>query len=281
MSSGSAYQGSNVEGALRSAYGSKPAGAPSRGLPPDSIAPRTFVDDPHLVLMDRPGSPLAERYRRLRLCLEQGTPAHPCRPQVTVMTSALPGEGKTTTAMNLALAYAEQRNCRTLLVDADLRRPSVSGFISPEPALGLSEVLAAEAPLDHALVEMSDSKLWVLAAGAPSEAPLELLQKSALGKVIAELRTRFDRIVIDAPPTVPFTDAAVLASHADGALLVIRAGATTVPLVRRARESLLQAKVLGVVVNAVETTAVDRYYYGYDDAEPGRYAYARRRKDPA
>ena len=271
MSSGSIYQGNIADN----------TGSPVHGLPHGSTVPRQFIDEPHLVLMDRPGSPLAERYRRLRLCLEQGTPAFPSRPQATVMTSAVPGEGKTTTAMNLALAYAEDRKCRTLLIDADLRRPSVSHFINPKPALGLSEVLAAGSSLDHALVEMSDSKLWVLAAGAPSETPLELLQKKELGKMIAELRTRFDRIVIDAPPTVPFTDAAVLASHADGALLVVRAGATTAPLVRRARESMAGANVLGVVLNDVVFTVVDRYFYRYDDYEPGLYAYARKPQNPA
>jgi len=256
-------------------------GRPSPELPPGSIVPRKFIDDPHLVLMDRPGSPLAERYRRLRLRVDQGTLAFPYRPQVTVITSAVPGEGKSTTAMNLALAYAEDRKCRTLLIDADLRRPSVSGSITPKPGLGLSDVLAAAAPLDHALIEMSDSRLWVLPSGAPSEAPLELLHKTDLRKMIVELRRRFDRIVIDAPPTVPFTDAAVLASHSDGALLVVRAGATTAPLIRRATESLTGTNVLGVVLNEVVFTVVDRYYYRYDDYEPGPYAYARKQESPA
>ena len=245
-------------------------------LPSGSIVPRTFVGDPHLVLMDRSGSPLAERYRRLRLCLEQGTPEFPFRPQLTVISSAVPGEGKTTTAINLALAYAEERKQRTLLIDADLRRPSVSDYMTPRPSVGLSEVLAAQAPLDHALVEMSDSKLWVLPSGAPSDRPLELLHKKDFGAMIVELRKRFDRIVIDAPPTVPFTDAAVLAAHADGALLVVRAGTTTAPLIRRARESLDKTKVLGVVLNDVVFTAVDRYFYRYDDYEPGLYDYGRK-----
>jgi len=246
------------------------------GSPSGSIAPTKLSDHPHLVLMTRPGTPLAERYRRLRLCLEQGTRDRPFPRQLTVITSALPGEGKTTTALNLALAYAENRQSRTLLVDADLRRPSVSDYIAPRPPLGLSEVLAGKASLDQALIELSNSKLRVLPSGAPSEAPLQLLQSEALGNVIAELRRRFDRIVIDAPPTVPFTDAVLLAAHADGALLVVRAGTTTSTLVRRARESLSGTDVLGVVLNDVEFTFVDRYYYRYDDYQPGGYAYAQK-----
>jgi Mrp family chromosome partitioning ATPase len=127
-------------------------------------------------------------------------------------------------------------------------------------------------PLDHALVEMSDSRLWVLPAGAPCVRPLDLLQKKDLRKVIVELRLRFDRVVIDSPPTVPFTDAAVLAAHADGALLVVRAGATSAPLIRRAKDSLTGTNLLGVVLNDVVFTVVDRYYYKYDDYEPGSHS---------
>lgn len=241
-----------------------------------SIAPRTFKVDPHLVMTNHPDWTLAERYRRLRLRLDQGTSALPLPRQLTVITSAVPGEGKSTTAMNLALAFAEDRERRTLLIDGDLRRPSVSGYIVPRPTLGLSDVLAGKASLDQALIQMSDTNLWVLPSGAPSERPLDLLQTEYLVQVIAELRGRFDHIVIDAPPTVPFTDAAVLAAHADGAILVVRAGATTTSLIRRARESLCGASVLGVVLNDVAFTFVDRYYYRYDDYEPGGHAYAQK-----
>ena len=87
--------------------------------------------------------------------------------------------------------------------------------------------------------------------------------------------------MIDAPPTVPFTDAAVLASHSDAVLLVVRAGTTTAPLVRRARESMAGANIVGVVLNDVVFTVVDRYFYRYDDYEPGPYAYARKPQNPA
>ena len=242
---------------------------------------RKFVDDPFLVILDYPESPLAERYRRLRLRLEQDATDAPPRQQVTVITSAIPGEGKTTTATNLALAYAEDRTLRTLLIGADLRRPSLSRYITPRPTIGLSQVLAGDASLDEALIEMSDSNLWVLPAGASSERAIELLQTRDLGNVMGELRRRFDRIVIDAPPTVPFTDAALLAAHADGALLVVRARTTTTPLIRRARASLSGTNVLGVVLNDVVFSAVDRYYDHYDDNEPGGRAYTLKLQAPA
>jgi capsular exopolysaccharide synthesis family protein len=254
---------------------------PVAGVPLRKIVPRRLTDHPHLVMQNRPESPVAERYRRIQLHLEQGTREFPHPPQLTVITSAVPGEGKTTTAMNLALTYAENRNRRTLLVGADLRRPSVSGYVTPKPTCGLSEVLVGEAPLDHALIELSDSKLWILPSGAPREMPLRLLQTKQLGSLVAELRRRFDHILIDTPPTVPFTDAAVLASHADGALLVVRAGTTTNHLIRRAIESLSGARLLGVVLNDIVFSAVDRYYNRYDEYQPERYADARRQEASA
>lgn len=272
----SVYSEEGGNGSSRIGPGSIPEGPIVDAPPPGSVIPRRFKNNPHLVVLNNPGSPLAERYRLLRLRLELGTPDTQRPPQLTVITSAVPGEGKTTTATNLALAYAEDQECRTLLIDADLRLPTVSRHIVPEPSLGLTEVLAGEAPLSHALIQMADSPLCVLPSGAPSPTTLELRQSEAFSSLIAELRRRFDRVVIDAPPTVPFTDAAVLASHADGALLVVRAGTTTKPLIRRAWESLNGANVLGVVLNEVTITAIDRYYYRYDDYRPERYADGRK-----
>jgi len=221
-----------------------------------------FVDDPHLVVMCRPSSPVAERYRRVRLSLEQALSERPVQ-QMTVVTSAVPGEGKSTTAVNLALAYAEDPAHRTLLVDADLRRPALSKLVSPEATFGVVDILAAHVPLEIALIEMTDSKLWVLPAGKTTDQPLEILQQQVLVTLLDDLRRQFDRIVIDTPPTVPFTDAAVLASHADGTVLVVRAGTTSAPLIQRARESLAGANLAGVVLNDVAFTAADRYYERY------------------
>lgn len=250
------------------------------GVPLGTIIPRKFTENPHLVILQRPGSPIAERYRRLRLRLDQGIVDDPKPRQVTVVTSPVPGEGKTTTATNLALAYTEDREKRVLLIDADLRRPSVARYIQPKPTLGLTEVLTDQAPVEHALVEMADTKLWVLPAGSPTETPLELLQSERFSGLLRDLREEFDRIVIDAPPTVPFTDAALLQTVSDGVLVVVRVGMTTKQLIFRAMESLSGGVVLGVVLNDIRFTVVDRYYYKYDDYEPGRYAYRAGRKEP-
>lgn len=265
------FSGDGTSSSPRPASGNERRSPLVAGVPLGGIIPRKFTDHPHLVMIGRPGSPIAERYRRLRLKLDQPAPDGSPR-QVIVFTSAVPAEGKTTTAVNVALALAEDRDRRTLLIDADLRRPAVTRYLTPEPTLGFSEVLTGEAPLEHALIEIKSARLTVLPAGAPSQNPLELLQSDYLASVFAELRRRFDRIVVDTPPTVPFTDAAVLNAVADGAVLVVRAGTTTRPLIARARASLAQSTLLGVVLNDVAFTPVDRYYYQYDDYDPRRYA---------
>ncbi len=241
------------------------------GVPLGGIIPRKFTDDPHLVMVNKPGSPIAERYRRLRLKLDQPGPDGTSR-QLMVVTSAVPEEGKTTTAVNLALAFAEDRDRRTLLIDADLRRPSVTRYVVPPPTLGLAEVLSGEASLEHVFIEVKTSHLTILPAGTPLKNPLELLRSDYLASVLADLRRRFDRIILDTPPTVPFTDAAVINAACDGALLVVRAGKTTGTLIDRACASLAHGTLLGVVLNDVAFTAIDRYYYQYDDYDPRRYA---------
>ena len=139
------------------------------------------------------------------------------------------------------------RGQRVLLVDADLRRPALTRYIVPPPTLGLSEVLSGEATLDHVLIEMKASHLTILPAGIQTDNPLELLRSDYLSSLVSELRRRFDRVVIDTPPTVPFTDAAVLNAVGDGALLVVRAGKTTGTLIDRACASLSHGTLLGVV----------------------------------
>lgn len=233
------------------------------GVPLGDVIPRNFVDDPHLVVLHEPTALVTERFRRLRLRIERiETAEAPCR--VLVVTSATPEEGKTTTSINLALAWAEEKNQRVLLVDGDLRRPAVSDYVHPKAQLGFSDVLRERAPLEHTLLKLRNSTVTVLPSGPAMSNPLPALQSDALAKAIGELRGRFDRIVIDSPPTVPFTDAAILQGRADGALLVVRAGKATRPLIERAVESLSGGRLVGVVMNDVHQTPVDRYYYRYD-----------------
>jgi protein-tyrosine kinase len=259
------------------AHGSEQDKGPiAAGVPLGSIVPRKFTDDPSLVMLNQPRSTVAERFRMLVARLENLSLPDGKTPQVIVVTSAVPGEGKTMTAVNLALAMAERRDRSTLLVDADLRRPSVSRYLHPQPKIGLSEVLTGGAPIEHALLEVHPTRLTVLPAGQPNPKPLELLRTDFLGTVLQDLRRRFDRIFIDTPPAVPFADAGVLNARAEGAILVVRASHTPKPMIERAIDCLDGGVLLGAVLNDIYLTPVDRYYYQYDEYDPDRYA---QRKD--
>lgn len=246
----------------------------SEGVPLSEIFTRELVADPHLMLSQRKQSAIAERYRRLATRLEQSEELERLESRVVVVSSAVPNEGKTTTAVNLALALAESKNRRVLLVDCDLRRPSIRGLIRPKPQYGVREMLEGANTLDHCLVRLKGTDLAVLPSGAPTTTPLDLVQPRSLVKLFAELRARFDWVIVDSPPTVPFSDASVLADSADGAILVVRAGVTARPLVNRALDTLDSSVVLGVVLNRMRVTPVDRYYYGYDDYAADPYGSA-------
>jgi receptor protein-tyrosine kinase len=226
------------------------------GVPLGKIIPRRFKNDRDLVVLHQARSPIAERYRRLASKLD-GI-------RTIVVTSAAPSEGKTITSVNLALAFAELRDRSTLLIDGDLRRPSVTRYITPPPKLGLSEVLAGDAPLEHALLSIEDSSVSILPAGTHCENPPELLQLDYLGSVMVELQRMFDRIVIDTPPIVPFTDASVFNAHADGALVVLRAGSTPTSLFEQGLENLQRGNLLGVVLNGTPASRLDHEGLGYD-----------------
>ncbi|MDP3968557.1 MAG: polysaccharide biosynthesis tyrosine autokinase [Nocardioides sp.] len=187
---------------------------------------------------------------------------------IFVVTSALPEEGKTTTSCNLAITLA-QAGQRVLLVDADLRRPKVAGILGLEKAVGLTTVLLGRIELDDALQHDPETGLAVLTSGAVPPNPAELLQSHAMADVLKELRRRYDVVIIDAPPLLPVTDAALLTSQSDGALLVVRHGKTTKDQLAHAVERLegVDAKAVGVVMNMIPVRrgkGGDSYYgYGY------------------
>jgi succinoglycan biosynthesis transport protein ExoP len=216
-----------------------------------------------LITKSRPHCQMAEAYRALRTSLLLTSVGAP--PKVILVTSALPEEGKTTTSINCAIVLA-QKGARVLLIDADLRRPSIHRMLGVVPKTGLSNVLTGSANLQQATVRSSLlSTLFLLPAGTRPPNPAELLASIKMGDVLDELREQYDHIVIDTPPTLPVTDAVVMAARADAVILVTRAGSTTKHALRQARDILLQvnAKVSGVLLNAVNLHSPDYYsYYG-------------------
>ena len=198
-----------------------------------------------------------------------------------VVTSSVPGEGKSTTAVNVALSMA-QAGQRVLLVDGDLRRPQVATMLGLESAVGVTSVLLGKIDADDA-IQHHETGLHVLASGPIPPNPAELLQSQAMHELLAKLRPGYDAIIIDAPPLLPVTDAALLASQTDGALLVVRHGRTTREQLHGAHQRLagVDASALGVVFNMVPRKRGGHYGYGYGYG----YGYApeagRRKKDEA
>jgi succinoglycan biosynthesis transport protein ExoP len=232
-----------------------------RGSATSRLALTSSKEAVEMVTQVRPQSQMAESYRALRTSLLLSNLGAP--PKVILVTSARPQEGKTTTSINTAIVLS-QKGVRVLLVDADLRRPSVHKTLGMGPGSGLSNVLTGSATLQQAITAVPLlPNLYILPAGTPPPNPAELLASSHMRDLLGELREQFDHIVIDSPPTLSVTDAVVLSPRADATILVIRSGQTTKPALRRARDILLQvnAHVAGVLLNAVDLTSPDYYYY--------------------
>ena len=217
-----------------------------------------------LVAQHLPKSQVSEAFRALRTALLLSQAGHP--PQVILVTSSLPREGKTTAAANLAVTLA-QLGDRTLLLDADLRKPGVGRVLNLAEGeyAGLSSYLAGVSSLE--LVTIPHPAIPNLAAiptGPLPPNPADLLSSHRLADAIAELRTKYKFIVIDSPPIMAATDAVILSVQADGVLLVVRSGETPKEAFTRARDLLVSVKsrLLGVVLNAVDSHAPD-YYYSY------------------
>src|SRR5580698_2500559 len=224
-----------------------------------------------LVTQTRPNSQMAESYRALRTSLLLTNLGAP--PKVIIVTSALPQEGKSTTSISCANVLA-QKGTRVLLIDADLRRPSIHKTLGMGPRSGLSNVLTGSATLEQVITRVpSLPNVFVLPAGTPPPNPAELLASTQMRDVLEELRGQYDFIVVDTPPTLSVTDAVVLSPRADAIVLVIRSGQTTKQALRRSRDLLMQvnAKVSGVLLNAVDLSSPDYYYYYEYQGKYARY----------
>ncbi|MUL47839.1 polysaccharide biosynthesis tyrosine autokinase [Mycobacterium sp. CBMA293] len=219
-------------------------------------------------------SHIAESFRKLRTNLSFLAVDNP--PRVIVVTSSVPNEGKSTTAINIALALAEIDN-HVLLVDGDMRRSIVHRHLKLEGAVGLSTVLSGAVSLPEALQETQFPGLTILAAGTTPPNPSELLASQATKKLLAELRGQFDYVIVDSPPLLAVTDAALLAASTDGALLLARYGHTKQDQLMYATEALqnVGAALLGTVLTMTPSRD-DSYYAGayhyYHDRRGGRHS---------
>jgi capsular exopolysaccharide synthesis family protein len=186
-------------------------------------------------------------------------------PRTLLVTSSLPGEGKTTTAVNTAISLAQTGNT-VVIIDADMRRPRLRSIFDLAEREGLSSILSSEMTEEKMLqtiIKDEVSGLHVLTAGPIPPNPAELLGSDQMRKLIAVLSNKFTHIVIDSPPISSFTDGVLIASVVDGVLLVVHAGKSSRGVVRRSRQLLLDvgAKIFGVVLNNVSAHSHDHYYY--------------------
>lgn len=237
----------------------------------------TVLEDPrlaedHLVTAQDTQSVSAEAYRSIRTNLQFLDVDSP--PRVIVISSSVPGEGKSTLAVNLATVLG-QSGSRVTLIEADLRRPRVTRYMGLISGAGLTNVLAGTADLHEVAQPWGDGKLTVLAAGPMPPNPSEMLGSAHMRTLLEDLRSTNDFVIIDAPPLLPVTDAAVLSVLSDGCVLSTRYGTTRREELGEAALTLsrIDAKLLGVVLNRVpQTTGAARGYgYGYSYVpDPGR-----------
>lgn len=208
-------------------------------------------------------SVLVEQFRRLAATLHNAQNGSGVR--ILMVTSASPDDGKTLTAVNLALVLSESYNRRVLLIDADLRRPSLGNVADVTDAPGLSDALKAATEQKLAILEVTPT-LWLLPAGRPDPDPIGGLTSPRMQHILEEAAGRFDWVILDAPPLAPMADANLLAKMVDGALFVVRAGRTPHAAVHAAIGSLGRERILGVVLNGVEDMPVEQYAYAYAGA---------------
>jgi len=213
-----------------------------------------------LVVESDPKSAVAEAFRGLRTAIHFSSLRRDSK--VVMITSSFPGEGKSTIAANLALTFAQAGN-RVILVDCDLRRPSMNTIFGHSRSPGITEVLAGDVPLEQALHSTDINNISLLTAGTIPPNPAELLCSDSMRDLLAGLRDAFDIVIIDAPPVIPVTDAPLLTAFTDMVVVVLEAGRIPLKAAQRMKELLqsVQAPVAGFVLN--DRTALFADTYGY------------------
>ncbi|RMF42845.1 MAG: polysaccharide biosynthesis tyrosine autokinase, partial [Anaerolineae bacterium] len=242
------------------------------GLPVLGVVAEHDTGKGDLITVSQPRSPVAEAFRSLRTNIQFASVDHPV--QTLLVTSALPSEGKSTVAANLAVALA-QSGKKVVLLEADLRRPSVHRYLKVPNRLGLSAMFVqTQVYLDGNLQGTRVPNLKVLTAGDLPPNPSELLGSERMYAIIRQVKEQADLLVLDTPPVMAVTDAVVLSPRVDGVLLVVKPGSTKLSALQTAIEQLQRvgAKVLGVVFNGVQLKGYryryyssSYYYYGYHE----------------
>lgn len=269
---------SRIEEALAKAAGMHAEGGRKAGSRPgmarvplsDSIQQQgAQVAEETLVVINAPLSPMAEEYRKLKEALVRMTKREQFWNLIAV-TSATAGEGKSVTAANLAASLASEFDHTVLLVDADLRRPSIHRYLGLGARKGLSDCLLEGLDIGDYLVRTDIGKLSVLPAGTAMPNPAELFSSETMRGLFREMKTRYaDRyIIVDTPPVLPFAETRSMAGFVDGVVLVVKEGQPSLDQIQAAIDAL-DNKVLGLVYNGTHTLERASYYYHYNHGYPG------------
>ncbi|GFO56866.1 polysaccharide biosynthesis protein [Geomonas sp. Red276] len=247
-----------------------------RPSPPPPTAPLFPVADrrltprnPFLVALKDPQSPVAEEYRKLKSTLVKMTKGEQFRNTLAV-TSSLPNEGKSLTALNLAISLAQEIDHTVLLIDADLRRPSVHRYLEIENGPGLGDVLLGEAEIGDTIVPTGIGKLSIMRAGKKADNPGELFSSHRMKEVVGEMKNRYGEryLIFDTPPVLPFAETRSLARLMDGLLFVVMERLAAESSIKEALASLKGCPVMGVVYNAAAMWSLDEPYSYYRKYKP-------------
>ncbi|MBU8752332.1 CpsD/CapB family tyrosine-protein kinase [Priestia megaterium] len=215
-----------------------------------------------LLAHNSPKAPVAEQYRTIRTNIQFSNTDEAITS--IVLTSSGPGEGKSTTASNLATVYAQQ-GLRVLLIDADLRKPTAHYTFRVENHIGLTNVLTNQSTLGKAVQATEVPDLFLLTSGPIPPNPAELLASNRMTELLKEMKAEFDMVIFDTPPVLAVSDAQILANQVDGTILVVSSGKTDKEAAVKAKELLhkANAKVLGAVLNNRKLDEGSDYYYYY------------------
>jgi len=226
------------------------------------------INSPDIITLNDPDSPISEEYRNLKSMVVRLTKQKGFQ-NTLMVTSALVGEGKSITAINLAITLSQEYDHTVLLIDADLRNPSLHDYFNIKPKIGLSDYLVKGIEVEAALVKTGIGKLTFLPAGKKVKDPVELLSSNMMKEFINEISHRYsDRyIIIDTPPVLLFAETRSIGSVVDGTIFVVKESMTSLQNIRDALDILKNNNVLGILYNNVSIANLNgryRYYYGQD-----------------
>jgi capsular exopolysaccharide synthesis family protein len=221
---------------------------------------RTIDPARKLIASLDPKSPISEQYRTIRTNIQYSSIDNEMH--TLMVTSSGPGEGKSTSAANLAVVFA-QLGKKVLLVDADLRKPTAHRTFGVNNLFGFTTVLTKQATLGKTVIETEEKDLFILTSGPVPPNPAELLSSKSMEQFIEEAKEIFDYVIFDTPPLLAVADPQIIANKVDGSIFVVSSGKTEIELAKKAKELLenAQSKLLGVVLNNKEMKSNDYYYY--------------------